>query len=195
MKKTQKLKIALTGSEHKYKNNDFTLYSYDVNNNVIEIEIEKDCSALELADYQAEIISVFHKSNTKWVTSPEIKENKILFKFDTSLIDSDDIVKCSLYLTKENESTDVAYFNFKVKLSVKHQELKEKYVRDKKPDFVFNQVFSSAEWHIVHNLNKIPQVTVLDTSLKQHYGAVQHINNNELIIRFSAPFTGQAQLD
>lgn len=196
MNKNQKLKVLLSGSEHKYRDNDFTLYSYDFNNNVIEIEVEKECgTVLDLTDYKADIVALFHKSNTKWETVPEIKDNKILFKFDTSLIDTDDVVKCALYLTKDDESNDVAYFHFKVKLSLKHQELKEKYVKDKKPDFVFNQVFSSAEWHIVHNLNKIPQVTVLDTSLKQHFGAVQHINNNELIIRFSVPFMGQAQLD
>jgi len=46
-----------------------------------------------------------------------IEENKIKFKFDTTLITQDETVVCVLYLDNERENNDFYRFSFKVKIS------------------------------------------------------------------------------
>lgn len=43
---------------------------------------------------------------------------------------------------------------------------------------------------IMHNLNKRPSVTVLDSAGDEVVGTVRHISPNELQLIFSAPFSG-----
>lgn len=58
--------------------------------------------------------------------------------------------------------------------------------------FRYTQSSASSVWNITHNLNKYPSVSVVDTANTVVYGDVNYINANELIITFSAPFSGQA---
>ena len=50
-------------------------------------------------------------------------------------------------------------------------------------------------WNVSHNLDKYPSVTVIDTSGTEHEGEVQHIDQNNLTITFSAAFAGYADLN
>lgn len=61
--------------------------------------------------------------------------------------------------------------------------------------FVFDQTFASDTWHIIHNLNKHPSVTVVDSAGSVVVGEVLYINENVLDVSFSAPFSGRAYLN
>lgn len=51
------------------------------------------------------------------------------------------------------------------------------------------------QWDITHNLNKFPSVVITDTAGTEFEGSITHVNNNKLIIKFSAPFKGYADLN
>jgi len=61
--------------------------------------------------------------------------------------------------------------------------------------FPFTQNVSSDTWSITHNLAKFPSVTIVDTGGNEVTGEVEHIDNNNLIVKFSAEFTGTAYLN
>lgn len=62
-------------------------------------------------------------------------------------------------------------------------------------NFTFVQGVPSAVWTIQHNLGKFPSVTVVDTAGTEVEGEVRHIDNNSLVLEFSAGFAGQASLN
>jgi hypothetical protein len=61
--------------------------------------------------------------------------------------------------------------------------------------FVHDQEVPSAEWTIQHDLGKNPAVTVVDSGGNEWQTAVEHLNADELVVRFSAPFSGRAYLN
>lgn len=61
--------------------------------------------------------------------------------------------------------------------------------------YVHDQPTASATWMVTHNLGKNPAVTVVDTSARQVVGEVEYVNTSSLIIRYTAPFSGQAFLN
>jgi hypothetical protein len=61
--------------------------------------------------------------------------------------------------------------------------------------FVFTQASSSNRWEINHKLGKFPSVTVVDSAGTTVIGDVQYIDNNNVVIEFSSPFTGKAYLN
>mgnify|MGYP001126680459 CR=1 FL=1 len=62
-------------------------------------------------------------------------------------------------------------------------------------NFVFEQGVPSATWTIQHNLNKKPSVTSVNNNDIQMYGEVTYVDNNNLIINFSAGFSGKAYMN
>lgn len=57
----------------------------------------------------------------------------------------------------------------------------------------FTQTELSDRWVIEHNLETIPQVTVIaDGILGVLLGDVIHVNINKLVIKFSVPYSGRA---
>lgn len=62
-------------------------------------------------------------------------------------------------------------------------------------NFVFNQNVASNEWIINHNLNKFPSVSVVDSGNNIVIGEVIYIDENNLQIVFSSPFSGSAYLN
>ncbi|PKP26191.1 MAG: hypothetical protein CVU03_04990 [Bacteroidetes bacterium HGW-Bacteroidetes-2] len=61
--------------------------------------------------------------------------------------------------------------------------------------FVFNQPTPASVWNIAHNLGKYASVTVVDSANEEAEGLVTYTNNNNLIITFSAAFSGKAFLN
>lgn len=59
----------------------------------------------------------------------------------------------------------------------------------------FTQHVAAAEWTIVHNLNKYPSVTVVDSAGTIITGDVTYLSNDSLKINFQAPFSGTAYLN
>lgn len=61
--------------------------------------------------------------------------------------------------------------------------------------FEFVQATPSASWVITHNLDKFPSVSIVDTSNDRVHGSVHYTNKDNLIITFSASFSGKAYLN
>ena len=61
--------------------------------------------------------------------------------------------------------------------------------------FVHTQLSASKEWLVNHNLGKFPSVTVVDSAGTEVYGDIHYDNENQITIKFSAPFSGKAFLN
>ena len=60
--------------------------------------------------------------------------------------------------------------------------------------YVHDQLSSSAVWIVMHNLNKYPNVTILDSAGTLVIGEIEYLSKNSLILRFAAEFSGKAYL-
>lgn len=58
--------------------------------------------------------------------------------------------------------------------------------------FIFTQSAPNSTWVITHNQGRYPQVRVFDTANSEMDGDVSYPSNNQIVIRFSAPFAGVA---
>lgn len=61
--------------------------------------------------------------------------------------------------------------------------------------FVFTQSVPSNSWKIMHNLDKYPSVTVVDSGGTVVVGSIDYNDKNNCTCTFSAPFSGQAYLN
>lgn len=89
------------------------LYSHDKNNNEFELTIGNHT----LKNEEIIILFKFVKSIKYWETQGTIEDNKIKFKFDTSLITDNERVNCYIILKNETKESDVYSFSFDVKMS------------------------------------------------------------------------------
>jgi hypothetical protein len=89
------------------------LYSHDKNNNEFELTINNHT----LTNEEAIILFKFVKSVKYWETQGKIEDNKIKFKFDTSLITDNERVNCYIILKNEEKESDIYSFSFDVKMS------------------------------------------------------------------------------
>ena len=89
------------------------LYSHDKNNNEFELTI----SNYTLTNEEITVLFKFVKSVKYWETQGTIEDNKIKFKFDTSLITDNERVNCYIILKNEEKESDVYSFSFDVKMS------------------------------------------------------------------------------
>jgi len=60
--------------------------------------------------------------------------------------------------------------------------------------YVHNQATPSSTWTITHNLGKYPAVTIVDSANDQVGGEVNFPSVNQVIVSFSAAFSGRAFL-
>lgn len=89
------------------------LYSHDKNNNEFELTIGNHT----LTNEEIIILFKFVKSIKYWETQGRIEDNKIKFKFDTSLITDNERVNCYIILKNEEKESDIYSFSFDVKMS------------------------------------------------------------------------------
>lgn len=61
--------------------------------------------------------------------------------------------------------------------------------------FVFTQSVAAAKWEIQHNLDKYPSVSIVDSAGTEVVGDVQYTDQNNIVILFTAPFSGKAYLN
>lgn len=61
--------------------------------------------------------------------------------------------------------------------------------------YTHTQLTASNSWTIQHNLNKYPQVTVVDSAGSVVVGDIDYISVNEVVVSFQAAFSGQAYLN
>lgn len=59
-------------------------------------------------------------------------------------------------------------------------------------NYVHTQALASSTWTVDHNLGKYPSVSVVDSANDEVEGGIKHVSINQLILTFSAPFTGRA---
>ena len=62
-------------------------------------------------------------------------------------------------------------------------------------NYEYTQNIPSAIWEIQHNLNKLVNVTVIDSANTLVTGSVEYINKNKITITFNAAFSGYATLN
>nr|DAD87751.1 MAG TPA: hypothetical protein [Siphoviridae sp. ct8eQ1] len=113
MQKIIKLETENTTVERWTENSACEIYSHDTNNGHFEIEVMNEA----LTDETVTALFIFEESESVWRTEGTVEENKIKFKFDTTLITQDETVVCVLYLDNERENNDFYRFSFKVKIS------------------------------------------------------------------------------
>ena len=89
------------------------LYSHDKNNNEFELTINNHT----LTNEEITVLFKFVKSVKYWETHGRIEDNKIKFKFDTTLITENERVNCYIILKNEEKESDVYSFSFDVKMS------------------------------------------------------------------------------
>ena len=89
------------------------LYSHDKNNNEFELTINNHT----LTNEEIIVLFKFVKSIKYWETQGTIEDNKIKFKFDTSLITDNERVNCYIILKNEEKESDIYSFSFDVKMS------------------------------------------------------------------------------
>ena len=58
--------------------------------------------------------------------------------------------------------------------------------------FIFTQAVPSTEWTVQHDLEKFPSITVVDTGQTVVIGDYTYVDNNNVILSFSAAFAGKA---
>lgn len=66
---------------------------------------------------------------------------------------------------------------------------------DPQSTYVFEQAEAASTWNVVHNLNKYPSVTVVDSAGTTIDCTITYINSNELELKFNAAFKGTAYLN
>ena len=61
--------------------------------------------------------------------------------------------------------------------------------------YIHDQIVSRDTWYVNHNLNKFPSVMVVNSTGAAVVGDVRYVNLNQVVIYFSAQFSGQAYLN
>lgn len=59
---------------------------------------------------------------------------------------------------------------------------------------VHTQAVASSTWTINHTLDGKPSVTIVDSANTVVFGEVQYVSNSQVVVVFSAPFSGFAFL-
>tara|TARA_B110000977_G_scaffold157345_1_gene200377 strand:- start:167 stop:874 length:708 start_codon:yes stop_codon:yes gene_type:complete len=110
------------------------------------------------------------------------------FKIDSYTINNPDDDFYTLNLTNlagNGNLTELLYYDFAVFA------LPSKAVHD----FTFTQPTPSVEWTIQHNMDKFPSVSVVNNNNILMYGNTTYVDTNNLIITFTAGFSGKAYLN
>nr|DAR79314.1 MAG TPA: GENERAL CONTROL PROTEIN GCN4, NOR1 BINDING PROTEIN, ALPHA/BETA COILED.6A [Caudoviricetes sp.] len=113
MDKILKLSFNTTSEKREIVRSNYELYSHDKNNNQFELHIENETLTTETV----KVLFKFMKSKSYWETKGTIEDNKVKFKFDTSLITQNELVNCYILLSKDDKEMDAYSFGFDVKLS------------------------------------------------------------------------------
>lgn len=61
--------------------------------------------------------------------------------------------------------------------------------------FTYEQTFAASIWNIVHNLGRIPSVTLIDTYGDEFSGDIRYVDNNTVRVTLIAATAGKAVLN
>ena len=114
------------------------------------------------------------------------------FRVDSYTINNPDDGFYTLNLTSiggNGNITELLYYDFAV-FQLSSQQA---------PTFIFTQGVPATVWGtngiVTHNLGKFPSITVIDTANTVVTGQYEYIDNNNVILTFSAGFAGKAYLN
>lgn len=134
MDKTIKQTFDINAENNNQVKLDVKLYSQDVNSAVFEFDFTNNGEALVLDEsYKSDVLCIFRNTNRKVIDTINITDGKLVYKFNTGLIDSWDTIDAYIYLYKDDVKVDVSSFSFKVDKSEIDDvisELKVYYVQD-----------------------------------------------------------------
>lgn len=66
-------------------------------------------------------------------------------------------------------------------------------IQDK--SFEYSQLTPAKAWSIEHNMEKMPTVTIVDSAGNKVIGETKYIDKNNVILSFSAAFSGKVYLN
>lgn len=58
--------------------------------------------------------------------------------------------------------------------------------------YVHVQNSAATVWNVAHNLARYPTITVVDSAYTEYVGEVTYTDSNNVVLTFSAPFSGKA---
>lgn len=61
--------------------------------------------------------------------------------------------------------------------------------------YIFHQDTPATVWTITHNLGNYPSVTVIDSGGSEVLGSPNYVSGNQVVLTFSAAFSGTAYLN
>lgn len=61
--------------------------------------------------------------------------------------------------------------------------------------YVWDQAIPASTWTIPHNLGRFPSITVVDSSHAVVEGEYEYVDGNNIVLTFSAAFSGTAYLN
>ncbi len=130
-----------------------------------------------------------------------------------SALKGDSPIKGIDYWTEEDKATILEYINEAIGGNIPHNNLVDRDADDAHPissisglkerldsivedkSYVHYQRTSSNSWGIVHNLNKYPSVTVVDSAGSIVIGDILYNDLNTITINFTGAFSGKAYLN
>lgn len=130
-----------------------------------------------------------------------------------SALKGDSPVKGIDYWTEEDKSNILEYINEAIGGNIPHNNLIDRDAEDAHPissisgledrlnsivedkNYIHYQRTSSDSWNIVHNLNKYPSVTVVDSAGSIVVGDILYNDLNTITIKFTGAFSGKAYLN
>jgi len=62
-------------------------------------------------------------------------------------------------------------------------------------NYTHNQITPANTWVIIHNLNKYPAITIVDSGGNTVVGETQYVSENQVKVNFTAAFAGKAYLN
>ena len=108
---------------------------------------------------------------------------------------------------KVNDKEEIAYLSDLSSIEIPSEQVKynnedittvkealDKLMAGMYKSFVYEQALASNRWEVNHKLGRFPSVTVVDSAGTTVEGDIQYTDNNNVVIEFSAPFTGKAYL-
>ena len=109
-----------------------------------------------------------------------------VFQFDSLTQEDGSVYSMSLtYLSGSGVIKALHYYGIQIDVDAS--------VGDK--NFTFTQPTPSVEWTIQHNMGKFPSVSVVNNNNILMYGNTTYVDTNNLIITFTAGFSGKAYLN
>ena len=58
-------------------------------------------------------------------------------------------------------------------------------------NYIHEQTTSATQWIVIHNLNKFPAVTIINSGQKEIIGEIQYLDLNTLVVAFDYSLTGK----